>query len=151
MKTLEEMIKDNIDSFENAQIPQGHKERFLKKLNSRRRVARREFIYRIAAAFLIFAGVSVPWIIGGDSDSYLAKIERESSLVYTMAEKLDPVNKHMVINTLDQLVTEAVPFADQLPDNLDSKTRREMKKRYYSPKIEGIDKLKGYVSELLDN
>lgn len=150
MEKLENMIKDNREAFENVKLPEGHKDRFLRKVAGKKRAARREMVLKIAAAFLIFAAVSIPWIYN-DSNGYLAKIERESNEVYNLAQQLDPLHKDMVINTLEQLTTEAVPFIDQLPENLDNKTVKMMKREYYGPKIEGIEKLHGYVTELLQN
>ena len=152
METINDMIKNNREMFENDQLPEGHKDRFLKKVARKRLASKREFVYKVAAAFLIFAAVTLPWVLNDtQSGSYLATLERESSALYIMAEKLDPLNREMVISTLDQLTSEAVPFADQLPDNLDRKTTISKNKEYYGPKIDGVGKLRGYVSELLEN
>ena len=152
METLNDMIKNNRDMFENNQLPEGHKDRFLKKVARKKFAAKREFVFKVAVAVLIFAAVSVPWIFKGTQPgSFLATLERESSALYIMAQELDPLNRAMVINTLDQLTSEAVPFSEQLPDNLDRKTAIKMSKEYYGPKIDGVGRLRGYVSELLEN
>ena len=152
METLNDMIKNNRDMFENNQLPEGHKDRFLKKVARKKFAAKREFVFKVAAAVLIFAAVSVPWIFKGTQPgSFLATLERESSALYIMAQELDPLNRAMVINTLDQLTSDAVLFSEQLPDNLDRKTAIKMSKEYYGPKIDGVGRLRGYVSELLEN
>ena len=152
METINDMIKNNREMFESNQLPKGHKDRFLRKVARKKVAAKREFVLKVAAAVLIFAAVSVPWIFNGtQSGSYLATLQKESSELYLMAEQLDPLNRDLVINTLDQLTTEAVPFADQLPDNLDRKTATRMQKEYYGPKIDGVGRLRGYVSDLLEN
>ena len=56
-------------------------------------------------------------------NNYVTIINAKSAVILSMIETLDPVNKEMIISTLDQLVFEAIPFGEQLPQNIDSQQR----------------------------
>lgn len=160
MDNLKQLIEENREIFENGELPTGHKKRFLDKINRNKIIKRdslRITLYLCAAsvtAFLIIA----PFIIKDNTEigcpdglaDYKSILKNRSSQIYLMADKLDSYNKDIVINTLDELVNEAIPFEDQLPQELDNTIRIQLSQQYYCPKIEGVEKLRGYVTELLN-
>lgn len=160
MDNLKQLIVKNREIFENEELPIGHKERFLKKIN-RKRVIERDFfritLYLCAASVIAFL-IIAPFILNDNIETgcpegladYKSVLKDRSSEIYLMADRLDSYNKDVVINTLDELVNEAVPFEDQLPLELDKITRSQLSQQYYCPKIEGVEKLRGYVAELLN-
>ncbi|MDP3453084.1 MAG: hypothetical protein Q8R90_09025 [Bacteroidales bacterium] len=157
MDKLKNIIETNRDIFESEELLIGHKERFLKKSRDfkKRKTQVKQFkIYLLAAAAITFMLVTPLKNIMIESKSnnyYLSLLETKSSAVYEMANGLDTYNRDMVINTLEGLIHEAVPFDSQLPEELNTKERRELAGLYYKPKIEGVERLKGYVGELLLN
>jgi len=160
MDNLKQLIESNRDIFENEELPVGHKERFINKIN-RRKVVKRDFLritlYLCAASVIAFL-ILTPFILKDNSEigcpdgiaDYKSVLKSRSSEIYLMADRLDSHNKDIVINTLDELVSEAVPFEDQLPMELDKTTRSQLSQQYYCPKIEGVEKLRGYVAQLLN-
>lgn len=170
MEEIKNTIEENRGFFESDSLPKGHKERLFKKMESK--ITKREGLlnsqkkllsnkslkYYIAAAvvlaFIIISplykynnskGIEV--IIG---TNYVTIINEKSAVILSMIETLDPLSKEMVLNTLDQLIFEAIPFDEQLPQSIDPEQRNILEQSYYNPKLEGIEKLKGYVSQLLD-
>jgi archaellum component FlaC len=83
-----------------------------------------------------------------DVTDYIGIIKDNSATVTKMAETLNPLEKEMVLNTLEELTFEAIPFDSQLSEDVKNGERGELLKMYYSPKIEGIEKLKKYVAQL---
>lgn len=159
MEHIKNIIDNNRDYFESGSLPVGHKERFLKKQRQSRLKANAKIISYSFAAAVILALIIIPPIFRnnsttsyGDSisNSYIAKINEESDLILSMIKFLDTSNKEIVLNTLDQLVFEAIPFEEQLPYSLSREERELLEQTYYYPKIEGLERLKGYVAQLVE-
>ncbi|MDP3437313.1 MAG: hypothetical protein Q8S04_08715 [Bacteroidales bacterium] len=157
---MKQLIENNREIFENEELPVGHKERFINRIN-RHKVVKRDLlritIYLCAASVIVFL-IFTPFILKDNIETgcpdgladYKSVLKSRSSEIYLMADRLDSYNKDIVINTLDELVNEAVPFEDQLPSELDKTTRSQLSQQYYCPKIEGVEKLRGYVAQLLN-
>ncbi|MFA7180163.1 MAG: hypothetical protein WC077_03290, partial [Bacteroidales bacterium] len=64
------------------------------------------------------------------------------------SEGLDPINKAVVNSTLDQLVNEAIPFSNQIPENIPDKQMEEVLRSYYCPKIDGLERLSQYIKNI---
>lgn len=169
MKDIKNIIKEERVLFESDLLPKGHKERFFQKMesewankelfNSQRKPSKsRLYKYYIAAAMVLAIIIISPLFKSNSSkdtqeiivNNYVTIINEKSAVILSMIETLDPVNKEMIISTLDQLVFEAIPFGEQLPQNIDPEQRDILEQSYYNPKIEGMEKLKGYVSQLLE-
>ncbi|HBZ26387.1 MAG TPA: hypothetical protein DEO54_09185 [Rikenellaceae bacterium] len=160
MDNLKQLIENNREIFENEELPVGHKERFLKRVLADKVVVRdylRVALYLCAASVVAFL-ILTPFILKDSVENgcpdgladYKSVLKSRSSEVYLMADRLDSYNKDIVINTLDELVNEAIPFEDQLPMELDKITKSQLSQQYYCPKINGVEKLRGYVSQLLN-
>ena len=78
-------------------------------------------------------------------------LNEKSVQINLLAQKLDPNEKDMVLNTLTELITETVPFESQLPADMDESEKSQLKQQYYCPKIQGIEKLSKYVAQLINN
>ena len=155
MDNLKRIIEENRAALESEDLIHGHKERFLERyanINRRGEKNREIKFYLLAAAVITFIIISPLKVLKQDRESiryYQSLLEVRGAVVYEMAGKLDSYNRDMVLNTLDELTREAIPFDSQLPDELTNRKRRELTGLYYKPKIEGIERLKGYVGELL--
>ncbi|MFA5850844.1 MAG: hypothetical protein WC833_13320 [Bacteroidales bacterium] len=163
MDELKKFTERFRDDFENDPIPQNHKERFISKLNKEQRrnifsYRRREIMFYLAAASVALFLILTPVININrffnkgklDISDYTGILEERSESVIKIAESLNPKDKAMVLSTLDQLTFEAVSFESQLPEGIVNGQRRELIKNYYSPRIEGVDKLEDYA-RLLKN
>jgi len=164
MDELKQFIEDNREGFENENLPEYHEDRFFSKLqNEHRREIRtynyRRFSYYFAAASVVLLLFLTPMLYFNmvynkrslDVADYIGILKERSVEITAMAGKLNSSDKDMVLNTLDQLTFEAVPFDSQLSDDIRNGERHDMIKSYYAPKIEGVDKLKQYVTQLNKN
>jgi len=164
MEHIKNIIAENRSVFESDSLPQGHKRRFFrkikKKVNSKDRLLNSQsklFIYSMAAAVALAFIIVLPLfkynrsksIENAIGNSYVAILNERNAVILSMIGPLDPLDRELVLNTLDQLVQEAIPFEEQLPQNMDWEQKDILAQRYYCPKIEGMEKLKEYVSQLL--
>lgn len=158
-----EHIKNNIAEyrslFESDLLPKGHKERFFQKMEgTSKQFYRKPYIYYIAAVMILAFIVATPIfnfkrvsnINEIAQNNYVSIINEKNADILSMIESLDALNKELVLSTLDQLVFEAVPFKDQIPQSIGIEQRAILEQRYYNPKIEGMNQLKNYVSQLLE-
>jgi len=149
------------DEFENDPLPENHKDRFISKLKREERrkfnsSRKREIMFYLTAASVALFLLLTPllnvnrFITKGKMDisDYTGILEDRSESVMKIAESLSPNDKAMVLSTLDQLTFEAVSFESQLPSGIVNGERRELIKNYYTPKIEGVDKLEKYALQL---
>lgn len=157
MDRLKEIIKDSNPESESIMLPEGHKERFFKKLYDRR--AGREELRQLktylaiaaALSFIIVAPLIKISISNKESAyeiGYKGLVEEKISKLQSMAVHLDPFNQSIVLSTLEQLTYEAVPFEDQLPEVIDSQKRMEYENRYYKSKLEGVERVDQFISQL---
>ena len=155
MKDLKEFIEKERGAFENEELPFGHKERFLAKLN--RKDYGRVAIY-LAAASVLALLIITPIYFQQDGkincndkiSDYKVFLNDKSSKIYLMAGKLDEMKKSIIINTLDEILNETVPFEDQIPAEIDEVSKAQLKQQYYCPKIEGLERLGNYVAQLIN-
>ncbi|MHC1778738.1 MAG: hypothetical protein AB9922_00695 [Bacteroidales bacterium] len=167
MKGLNELIEKGSDEFEGEELPSGHKERFLSKLEQSKalnnRIAtsnnyKRTILYLAAASILAFLVISPIYFRSGESlecpdglADYKTLLKERSADISLMADKLDPNEKGMVMNTLNELINETVPFESQLPSEMDENEKSQLKQQYYCPKIQGVERLGKYIAQLLHN
>ncbi len=162
MDDLKKFIDENKEDFDRENLPDFHKDRFFLKLQKEREAARRRYIikrvrYYFAAASIAAFLILTPLLYWNrvytshvlDAADYIGMLEEKSESVSKMAKNLNPQDKNMVLSTLEQLTFEAVPFETQLSADIRNGERKDLVKRYYSPKIEGVDKLRKYVKQLL--
>ncbi len=158
MKDLKEIIEMGRDEFESSDMPSGHKERFLLKLNHSKANKRKVIYYLVAAAILAFLVLTPLYFTSGEAiecpdglADYKTLLNEKSAKIYLLADKLEPNEKDMVMNTLTELVNETVPFENQLPPEMGESERSQLKQQYYCPKIQGVERLGKYVSQLINN
>ncbi len=164
MDELKNFIDINREEFEKDILPANHKERFISKLHKSMKAEARSYRIKKVNFYLAAASVTLFLILTPllylnkihknrtlDVTDYIGIIKDNSATVTKMAETLNPLEKEMVLNTLEELTFEAIPFDSQLSDDVKNGERGELLKMYYSPKIEGIEKLKKYVAQLNNN
>ncbi len=152
MEELKDIIKENPQVFEQGDLPEGHRERFLMKVAQQsKRPLYRRFNYKVAAVITLFILVTGQVLLNSfSSKDYGRILEQQSIKVQNLAQQLDPFQRDMVQGVIDQLVMEAIPLRDQLPQELSKREVRRIKESYYTPKIEGMNQLRNYVAEMLE-
>jgi hypothetical protein len=158
MDNLKNFIEENRGGFENEQLLSGHKERFMKRLSATKsdpKIVFMPYWAKLAVASAIVILLAIPVFVNNritklESGEYYAQmLSEQSDRIEKMATGLDPGEKLNVESTLRQLEEETVPFADQLPESITSRERREIIKGYYTNKLEGADRLEKYVASLI--
>lgn len=157
MENLEKYIQDNLEQFNTGEMPAGHQERFLAKLEAlqsqeqhqepkphRLPIRRIRFAASAAAAAIIIALFATlqPGNIG---QSYSIGIQEMAQEMYTEeAEILQmlPEDDLQMINSVKSITQEAVPLTDLLPDELSPEKRAEILREYYKAKTAGLKKIK---------
>ena len=157
MENLEKYIQDNLEQFNTGEMPAGHQERFLAKLEALQsqeqhqkpkphhlQIRRILFAASAAAAAIIIALFATlqPGNIG---QSYSIGIQEMAQEMYTEeAEILQmlPKDDLQMINSVKSITQEAVPLTDLLPDELSPEKRAEILREYYKAKTAGLKKIK---------
>ena len=161
MENLEKYIKENLEKFDYAEMPAGHKERFLEKLsaletnnqsNSRRPS---NIVWRISsvAAILIIA-----LFIGRQSSEEFRVLDENgteyTTLMTTLENEIIEMSKNCnkksakeALKASRSVTFEAIPITEQLPDELSDEERAKILRRYYKEKTDGLKRIKTYLAE----
>lgn len=157
MENLEKYIQDNLEQFNTGEMPAGHQERFLAKLEalqSREQhqepkphhlPIRRILFAASAAAAAIIIALFATLQPGNIGQSYSIGIQEMAQEMYTEeAEILQmlPEDDLQMINSVKSITQEAVPLTDLLPDELSPEKRAEILREYYKAKTAGLKKIK---------
>ena len=168
MSDIEKIIKTAAPS--DAQLPEGHLERFEARLQALKGVQtdaaaetgaagelsprRRTGIIRIctfaaavAAAFAAVIFIARP--SPQPSDWFAGVADDPVEVCRTYSEKVTELSTAIYEKDLDGSLSEtvrglcdgAVPMIDQLPEELDACVRAEILKRYYGDLLDGLDKI----------
>lgn len=157
MEEIKKIIDNSRSELENFEIPFGHKERFFDKFESQnsRLLWKKRVKYLYAAAIIVLILTPLSTNFHGifqnkniDSTYYESLISEKNLILLEMSEGLDPINKAVVNSTLDQLVNEAIPFSNQIPENIPDKQMEEVLRSYYCPKIDGLERLSQYIKNI---
>jgi len=157
MENLEKYIQDNLEQFNTCEMPAGHQERFLAKLEAlqsqeqhqepkpHRLPIRRILFTASAAAAAIIIALFATLQPGNIGQSYSIGIQEMAQEMYTEeAEILQmlPEDDLQMINSVKSITQEAVPLTDLLPDELSPEKRAEILREYYKAKTAGLKKIK---------
>ena len=146
MENLEQYIKDNLEQINNCEMPQGHKQRFMAKLQTpqRRKITfwNRKRILSITTAAAVAAIIISPLarniIYNWQIKKCVQQIRIEESQIMQMLGE----DEQYMVNNLKTITEEAVPLADQLPPELSQKERTKILIQYYKAKTESLKKIK---------
>ncbi len=157
MENLEKYIQDNLEQFNTGEMPAGHQERFLAKLEALQSQEqhqepkphhlpiRRILFAASAAAAAIIIALFATLQPGNIGQSYSIGIQEMAQEMYTEeAEILQmlPEDDLQMINSVKSITQEAVPLTDLLPDELSPEKRAEILREYYKAKTAGLKKIK---------
>ena len=164
MIDLKEYISRNPDVFDDQELPFGHEARFEAKLDalleSDRKVevggtAGKRWRYaRIFSAITAVAAAVVAAVIFTNRPSrevdWFAGVADDPVAVYmAYSEKIAVMYEEIFTKDLDErwettvgsITNENVAMIDQLPDELDDKTKAHILKEYYGELLNGLDKI----------
>lgn len=149
MDNLEKYIQDNLEQFNTGELPQGHQKRFMAKLAQEQKPGRiRPFTRRTIFASTA-AAVIVALTITGIPAYKEAQLERSvqelaEELYRQEAEilKMFSQEEQYMINNVKAITEEAIPLAEQLPDELSPEKRAQILRDYYKAKTAALKQIK---------
>lgn len=171
MNDIEKYIKENIDSFNDSEMPMGHKERFLNKLEGEQKSGARKIVqisnnrqsgkrikfHRLVAAISSMAAViAISLILLTPKESETIGIQEDNidyaelmhileSEIISLSEESNPDVAKEAIKASKRVTFEAVPLDEQLPAELSEREKARILKEYYKQKTEGLKKIKTYL------
>ena len=170
MGNFEKFIQDNREQFENGEPIEGHRERFLGKLDSVAksktdgvsdvmRSKRRIYIYLSSAAAVMIAGViffSIRSSVGkAGYDTlyvrYMEEVEKYREEIEELSWQI--YGDKSVYDLTFASVSEdgPIPFSSQLPEELDPNEKAKLLKSYYNQRLRALKQMKMLISQSLDN
>ncbi|MBE6229381.1 MAG: hypothetical protein E7119_02185 [Bacteroidales bacterium] len=171
MNDIEKYIKENMGSFNDSEMPTGHKERFLKKLeaeqkrdagkivqigNSRESGKKTKFHKLMAAISSMAAVIALCLILLTPKESETIHIQEDNtdyaelmhileSEIISLSEESNPDVAKEAIKASKRVTFEAVPLDEQLPAELSEREKARILREYYKQKSEGLKKIKTYL------
>ena len=152
MENLEKYIQNNLEQFNAGELPAGHQERFMAKLAQTKKTGRkRPFYHRTifaataaAAAVIIgaFIALGIPQYRLEQLNISIQELAQEMYLEETELLQMFLEDEQYMINNIKSITEEAIPLADQLPDELSPARRAEILREYYKAKTAGLKQIK---------
>ena len=162
---LEELFEQNRMDLEERQLPEGHRERFLEKLQAKPsfiqkvkawlsdNTAGRRAAWAIAPALCILA--LVLFLGKGNSEASLRQMESGyvtslQALGNQLLEKggnLSDTDLEDLSYSISSIISdEDGLMALQLPENLSKKEKQKIIREYYNQKMEGLKKIQTFIA-----
>lgn len=138
MNNLEEYIRENAARLDTALTPESAEEMFLLRWEAGQKSRKRRiFFYSLSVAAAVALLAVLPWKYFNNSPNavysrYLASVADAWELVGENEE---------AAQMLSSLTYEAVPLADQLPEDLSPREQAEILNAYYGELLEGVNKI----------
>lgn len=148
MDRLEQYIKENRSSFDMELPPSGSRERFMAKLEAEK-PGRKVVNFRpvwlsaaVSAAAVVVAVIALSYSgVDRDIEKSILAMSSQEAQVIALVEEVCPQEMDIVMNSIRSITFEAIPFTDQLPDELPQKERVRIIKDYYGRKTEALQDL----------
>lgn len=163
MTDIKEYIQRNASAFDSAELPEGHEGRFEAKLDTllsgaessgREERKRRKTRMGIFSVLTTATAAAVAAVIFTNRPSrevdWFAGVADDPTAVYmAYSEKIAVMYEEIFTKDLDErwettvgsITNENVAMIDQLPDELDDKTKAQILKEYYGELLNGLDKI----------
>lgn len=164
MTDIKEYIQRNASAFDSAELPEGHEGRFEAKLDAllsgaessgreeRKRRKTRMGIFSVlttAAAATVAAVIFIDRPAEGEVDWFAGVADDPVAVYMAYSEKIAVMYEEIFTKDLDErwettvgsITNENVAMIDQLPDELDDKTKAHILKEYYGELLNGLDKI----------
>ena len=144
MNGIEKYIKENIEKFDLAPVPEGSRNVFLQKVREEKRRRRTRSIVLAISSMAAAAAITVSFL--PESLSYeIEKHHKELALkemeIISIVSETSPELMDEVMNTIRVVVSEAIPLEEQLPDEIGIKAKKEILKEYYDCKCKALEQI----------
>ena len=159
MDNLEKYINENLEQVNCYEMPQGHKERFIAKLEAQEAAVmgpapqrqktifwnRRRILSSASAAAVVAIGIMTALNPAVQEKIYSYQVQKSAQQIYIEETEIMQMlgeDELYMINNLKSITEEAVPLADILPVELSPKQRAEILIQYYKAKTTSLKKFK---------
>ena len=165
MENLEKYIQDNLEQFNCGEMPLGHQERFMAKLQAAQAAPERKaprlfsrrslFAATAAAAAIVIAFFITTGSPASDSDDYTIAIHEVAEEMYIEEAEimmmLGEDDQH-IVNSVKSITEEAIPLSEQLPAELSQEKRAQILREYYKAKTAALKNFRAlaHSNEIID-
>ncbi len=157
MDRLEQYIKDNRESFDFGELPEGSRERLMKKWEktSGRGLVRLGRVAAGIAASVALAFVFGYAVLGGGgrpsvdylySQEYISLLTTLDDEIVEMSRCCDSRTAKEAVRAARSIVDDVIPLEDQLPAEISAEERELILREYYQRKAEGLERIKDYLA-----
>ena len=165
MENLEKYIQDNLEQFNCGEMPLGHQERFMAKLQAAQAAPERKaprlfsrrslFAATAAAAAIVIAFFITTGSPTSDSDDYTIAIHEVAEEMYIEETEimmmLGEDDQH-IVNSVKSITEEAIPLSEQLPAELSQEKRAQILREYYKTRTAALKNFRvlAHSNEIID-
>lgn len=165
MENLEKYIQDNLEQFNCGEMPLGHQERFMAKLQAAQAAPERKaprlfsrrslFAATAAAAAIVIAFFITTGSPASDSDDYTIAIHEVAEEMYIEEAEIMMMlgeDDQNIVNSVKSITEEAIPLSEQLPAELSQEKRAQILREYYKAKTAALKNFRvlAHSNEIID-
>lgn len=165
MENLEKYIQDNLEQFNCGEMPLGHQERFMAKLQAAQAAPERKaprlfslrslFAATAAAAAIVIAFFISTGSPASDGDDYTIAIHEVAEEMYIEEAEIMMMlgeDDQNIVNSVKSITEEAIPLSEQLPTELSQEKRAQILREYYKAKTAALKNFRvlAHSNEIID-
>lgn len=165
MENLEKYIQDNLEQFNCGEMPLGHQERLMAKLQAAQAAPERKaprlfsrrsiFAATAAAAAIVIAFFITTGSPASDSDDYTIAIHEVAEEMYIEEAEIMMMlgeDDQNIVNSVKSITEEAIPLSEQLPAELSQEKRAQILREYYKAKTAALKNFRvlAHSNEIID-
>ncbi|MBQ2874731.1 MAG: hypothetical protein IJE85_05485 [Bacteroidales bacterium] len=142
MSGIEKYIRENIEAFDAYPAPEGSRKAFLKKVKAERSRGGLRAIVITVSSMAAAAAIAFTFFQGSlerDIERQYRKLASKETEILTLIAETSPENLESVMNTIRAVTSEAVPLEEQLPEEMEEKSRKQILKEYYGIKYKALE------------
>lgn len=151
MDNMEKIIIGHRAEFDVVSVPSGSKERFMSKVNEKKRRQRTRIITltltgMAAACTAVLIALSTPDITRELQQHHIRLADKEIQII-EIAERLFPEEMDMIIGTAKSITGDTIALEDLLPEEISEKERSRILREYYETKLSALEMLIAQYTE----
>ena len=150
MNGIEKYIKENIDEFDAAPVPEGSRKAFLQKVKAQTHRRRTRTIMlavpSVAAAVLIILSL-IPRDGSNEIKRYHRRLAVKEMIIMAKVSKTAPESLEDIVNTIRVVTSEVIPLEDQLSDVMEEGAKKRILKEYYDCKDRALEQILDQYTE----
>ena len=165
MENLEKYIQDNLEQFNCGEMPLGHQERFMAKLQAAQAAPERKaphlfyrrslFAATAAAAAIVIAFFITTGSPASDGDDYTIAIHEVAEEMYIEEAEIMIMlgeDDQNIVNSVKSITEEAIPLSEQLPAELSQEKRAQILREYYKTRTAALKNFRvlAHSNEIID-